>query len=95
MNSEARVVTYRAPHYIKTLCRHFSQRVPAEYTDERGTAQFPFGSCEMLARADALILRVQAEDAESFARVKDVVGGHLEDFAYRGETIRVQWVDAI
>lgn len=91
MKAEARIPTGRAPHYIKTLCRHFSHRVPAEFTETRGDVQFPFGTCEMLARPDELVLRVQAEDVEAFERVKDVVGGHLEEFAYRGETISVQW----
>lgn len=94
MNAEAQVATGRAAHYIKTLCRHFSHKVIAQYTETHGSVQFPFGNCEMEAQPDKLVLRVNAADAEQFARVKAVVGGHLEEFAYRGETIQVQWVDA-
>jgi hypothetical protein len=91
MKAEAHISTGRASHYIKVLCRHFREKVPAEYSEARGDVQFPFGTCEMLAHPEELVLRVQAEDTEQFDRVKAVVGGHLEEFAYRGETIAVEW----
>ena len=93
MKAEAHIPTTRASHYIKTLCRHFSHKVPAQFTNERGDVQFPFGVCEMLAQPNELVLRVEAPDDEQFVRMKDVVGGHLEEFAYRGETITVTWQD--
>lgn len=95
LKSEARVATGRASHYIKTLCNHFKGKIDdITFDDNRGDVKFPFGTCEMLASEEELVLRVEAADAEMFARAKDVVGGHLERFAYRGETITVNWVDA-
>lgn len=91
MRAEARVTTGRAAHYIKVLCRHFQEKVPAEYNETRGDVHFAYGTCELLARPEELVLRVQAEDDEGFDTVKEVVGGHLEKFAYRGETITVEW----
>lgn len=93
MQAEARVTTERASHYIKTLCNHFAHKAETSFTDERGDVKFQFGTSEMLAEGDALVLRVQAEDAERLAIAKDVVGGHLERFAYRGETLKVEWTD--
>lgn len=94
MKAEAHVPTGRASHYIKTLCRHFSHKATATFTEERGDVQFVFGTSEMIAEPEQLILRIEAEDAERLAIAKDVVGGHLEQFAYQGETIKVEWVDA-
>lgn len=91
MIAEARVATGRASHYLRTLCKHFSNRVPAQYNDERGDVQFVFGTCEMLARPDELVLRVQTETAEQLEQGKEVVGGHLEKFTYRGETLSIVW----
>lgn len=95
MKAEAHISTERASHYIKTLCRHFSHKVQAEFNDTRGDVKFPFGDCEMTAEPGELVLRVQAEDEDSLDRLQEVVGGHLEEFAYRGETIAVQWQDSL
>lgn len=91
MKAEARVATERAALYLRTLCRHFANRVPAQYDDERGNVQFVFGTCEMLARPDELVLRVQTETPEQLDQAKVVVGGHLEEFAYRGEKLVINW----
>lgn len=94
MQAEAHVPTARAAHYIRVLCRHFSEKAAATFTDTRGDVTFAFGTAELLAESDELILRVHAEDAERLQIAKQVVGGHLEEFAYRGEPIRVTWGDA-
>jgi hypothetical protein len=91
MKAEARVTTLRASHYLRTLCKHFSNRVPAQYSDERGDVQFVFGTCEMLARPDELVLRLQTETEEQLEQGKEVVGGHLEKFTYRVETLAINW----
>ncbi len=93
MQAEARVPTQRGSHYIKVLLRHFSHRITVEFNETQGVANFPFGHLDIYAEADQLVLKIKAEDAEGFSRIKDVVGGHLEEFAYRGETIKVNWVD--
>jgi hypothetical protein len=93
LHAQARVETPRASHYIKTLCRHFSHKAAATFDNTRGDVQFAFGSAVLLAQDGALLLQVTAPDAETLARAKDVVGGHLERFAYVGEAISVQWTD--
>ena len=94
MHSEARVPTERASHYIKVLCGHFSHKVTAEFDESRGDVHFPFVECVMLASADSLTLQLDAATAEDLERAKEVVGGHFERFAYRGEVIKVEWQDA-
>lgn len=90
--AETQVATDKAPKYLKWLCGHFKIKVDADYDETHGTVHFPFGECELWAKPDELFIRVQAEDAESFARAKYVVGDHLERFAHK-DSVRVTWVD--
>lgn len=90
--ANAHVETAKASRYLKALCNHFNRKVTAEYDDNHGSVQFGFGRCEMDATPDALIIRVQAQDDENFARVKHVVADHLERFAVN-DALQVQWVE--
>jgi hypothetical protein len=92
MHAEARIATPKSAVYLTRLCRHFSHKVPAEFDSARALVCFPFDPCEMQAAPDQLVILVQADDAAAFERVKEVVGGHLEQFGRR-EGIRVQWLD--
>lgn len=93
MNAEARVATGNASHYIKVLCNHFSRKVTAQFDANQGHVQFPYGLCQLSGDAETLLLQVQADDAQQLEQLKDVVGGHLEKFARRGEVITVVWQD--
>lgn len=53
----------------------------------------PLGRRKCWPYPDTLILHVHAEDAERLQIAKHVVGGHLKEFAYRGEPITVTWAD--
>lgn len=90
MNAHANVATTKASRYLKALCNHFNRKVVAGYNDNHGTVQFGFGYCEMTAEEDQLIIQIQADDEESFARVKYVVSDHLERFA-SDEGLQIIW----
>ena len=90
--AEVQIATDKASKYLKWLCGHFRIKVDAEYDDTHGEVHFPFGQCEMWAKPEELAIRVESEDAVSFARIKHVVGDHLERFAHK-DSIRVTWVD--
>lgn len=93
MIAETRIETSKGSKYLRWLCGHFKIKVKdASYDDQQGYVNFPFGVCEMQAQPDELYIRVQAENAESFAIVKDVVGGHLERFAHK-DNVQVTWID--
>lgn len=92
LNAEARIPTDKAEKYLKWLCGHFKIKVPVEYDKRHGSVQFPFGECTMDAQQDILLLRVTADDPDSFARLKEVVGGHLERFAHK-DSVHVTWTD--
>lgn len=81
--SEARIETGLAQRYLTQLCRHFEHRLPAQYDADQGSIAFPEGVCRLEARPDLLILRAEATDAPSLARLEDVVARHLGRFAFR------------
>ncbi len=91
LHSEARVATTMPRRYLTQLCKHFGHKVPAVFDERKGRVEFPFGLGELEAVGeDALILRVSAEDEERLTRAEQVLGGHLERFAFR-EALQVSW----
>jgi len=93
LSAQTQVTTERAGRYLKALCNHFNRKVTAEYDGDRGNVQFSFATCQMNVEGDSLVIRVQAEKADDFARVKYVVADHLERFAANYEAFQVHWVD--
>lgn len=94
MIADAHVETEKGSRYLQALCGHFSRKVVAVYSPKQGHIDFISGTCDLRAEPGALVLQVEAPDAETFARVKDVVGGHLERFAAK-DGLRVQWSDRV
>lgn len=92
LTANTKVETDKASRYLKALCNHFNRKVTAEYDDNHGTVQFGFGNCEMDADNGVLIIRIEAADAENFARIKYVVADHLARFS-GDEGLRVEWTD--
>ena len=92
LTAEARVPTAAARRYLGQLCKHFRHKLPVEIEDSYGRIEFPAGVCELDAAADAglLVLRVSADEEEGLARIEEVVGRHLERFAFR-EEMKVSW----
>lgn len=90
MESSARVATDRASRYVVQLCKHFAHKVDAEWSDDRGFADFGWGTCTLTAEPDALVLHAQAKDAESLGRVEHVVQDHAERFGVR-DNLTVTW----
>jgi len=91
MNTQqAEVTTAQASRYLQQLCKHFAHKIPVEYDDRRGRADFPWGTCHMTAEDGVLTLRAEAPGEDELARVKAVVDDHLTRFAWR-ETLTVTW----
>lgn len=88
--SLARVPTPKAERYLVQLCKHFAHRVPAEYDDNSGVIAFDFGRCQMAATPEILALVAEAADPAALAQVQDVIGRHLERFAFR-DGLTVSW----
>lgn len=90
IQSTARVDTDRAGRYLAQLCRHFAHKVRAEWDDQRGLADFGWGTCAMEATDQALLLRAEAPDAQALDRVEHVVADHAERFGAR-DGLTVAW----
>ena len=79
----ARFATPHAAKYIAQLCKHFAHKVPAEWDDTQGQAALPSGPVSLRAEADALHVRITAEDAKAMIQSRFVVDSHLVTFAHR------------
>jgi hypothetical protein len=88
--AQARVNTDRPSRYVVQLCKHFAHKVHAEWTEERGFADFGWGTCTLIAEKNALVLRAEAPDEEGLGRVQFVAGDHAERFGAR-DNLTVTW----
>jgi hypothetical protein len=88
----ARVVTAQPARYVKQVVSHLGHKADTSLGDD-GTGLVILssgGRCTLTPEAGALVLAASAADAESLARVRDVLGRHLERFGAR-ENLRVTW----
>jgi hypothetical protein len=88
--SEARLKTEFAARYMTQLCKHFEHRQKVAYTADHGRIEMRSGLCTLAVEPGILILRAEAADAESLARLQGAIISHLERFAFR-EKLEVQW----
>ena len=87
--STAHVRTTSAERYAKQLASHLGRKVTV--VDEAAGQRIVIGegSC-LLECGEDLVLRAQAPDGETLARVQHVIGSHLERFGARNELV-VSW----
>ncbi|WP_374367783.1 DUF2218 domain-containing protein [Dongia sp.] len=90
LTSIARVATSAPARYMGQLCKHFAHKIPASHDAETGRIEFPFGLCELAVGNDLLAMTVSAADAESLARMEEVIASHLLRFAFR-EPPEITW----
>ena len=94
MMSTAVVVTDSPSRYAKQLLSHLGHKVTVEPLADQpapaGRLVFAYGTGTVVPQGGALVLEAAAADAESLARVKDVMQRHLEKFGARRELI-VSW----
>jgi uncharacterized protein len=91
--SVAEVPTDAAARYAKQLLAHLGHKVAVEEIEgepQGGRLVFAYGAASVLPGPDRLTLRASAADAESLARVQDVVSRHLQRFGAR-RAIVVAW----
>jgi hypothetical protein len=88
--SIAQVATDRPARYLKQLASHFSRGAGGEVDTDHARVDFDFGTLLLDTAEGALVMRAEASDAESLARVEDVAGGHLVRFGQKDE-LQVDW----
>ena len=91
LTARADVATDAPERYAKQLVSHLGRRVEFTTEGDRSTAQIGAGTGAVVVGDGVLTLLAAGPDAESLARVQDVLGRHLERFGHRNELI-VTWV---
>ncbi len=87
----AHVATPRPARYLKQLVSHMGHKATTALApDGRGTITVAAGTCRLTPAPDRLELTAAAVDAESLARVQDVITRHLLRFATQ-EELAVEW----
>lgn len=89
--SESRVPTVNGSKYLQQLCKHWSHKLEVEFTPEKGLVRFATSQATMIAEADALLVRVEAENAATLERMQGVVADHLDRFAFREAPLAFDW----
>lgn len=91
--ASARIETPNARKYLAQLSKHFAHKIAVEGSEDDARLSFPAGPIHLSADDAALHVRVEAADAESIDRLKDVLWRHFERFAFREPELRAAWVD--
>lgn len=89
--STARVPTKSGAKYLAQLCKHWAHKFPVELSEGRGVVRFPTAVADMQAGDDSLTVVVEAENAETLERMKDVLVKHLDRFAFREAPLPFSW----
>ncbi|MDF2621338.1 MAG: hypothetical protein K0S00_3997 [Xanthobacteraceae bacterium] len=93
--TSALVPTAHASRYLQQLCKHWAHKLEVSFTPEHGEVKLPDGAvATMDAQPEMLAVRIEAGDAETLERMKDVVARHLDRFAFREAPLPFDWKDA-
>lgn len=87
---EGHVATPEASRYLVRLCYHWSRKIAVEYDEHQGLANFPWGSCQLRADAQALHFACSAATPEELARIQLGIDEHVKLFS-RKAPMAVQW----
>ncbi|HEU0104234.1 MAG TPA: DUF2218 domain-containing protein [Mycobacteriales bacterium] len=90
LSARADVPTDSPERYAKQLVAHLGHRVEFSSEGDTSTAQIAGGTGRVVVGSGVLTLLAQGPDAETLARVQDVLGRHLERFGQRNE-LAVTW----
>ena len=91
VTATSRVATDRVERYRKQLASHFGNKVEVVEEPSGTVLNWGFGGTTTLTvEAGVLVMRADADDAETLDRVKDVTGRHLERFGEKDRLV-VTW----
>jgi hypothetical protein len=98
MLGEANVQTTQAGEWLAQLCRQFQERaashpelgIEVARSDTRGSVDFGWGRCTLQAGADALTLRVEADQADDLESLQELLTRHIEHLG-SGEQAATVW----
>ena len=90
LTARADVATDSPARYAKQLVSHLGRKVAFDTDGPSSTARIADGTGTIVVGDGVLTLIASATDAETLARVQDVLGRHLERFGQRNELV-VTW----
>jgi len=85
------VTTAFGSKYINKLCKHFTHRVTAEWSDDKGTVFFDMGICVMTATDDLLSVVCTAETGSDLDEILDTMKRHFDCFAVKDQLV-LDWL---
>lgn len=94
MRQSADFPTARPGPLLGTMAKHFAHKIAVEQDDAGVVLHFPAGLVTARIGEDALHLTIEAGDADSFARVREILIGHMLRFAHREAPEAPIWRDA-
>ncbi len=86
----ATVATPEPGLLINRLCKHFSHKIDAHWSADKGHLTFSIGECRLAAEGETLTLVCQSPSREELDELGEVVASHLVRFA-RGQVTQVPW----
>lgn len=89
--ARGRARTASGSKYLLQLCKHWSHKFEVEFSETAGRVRFPSAVAIMEARADALLVTIETDDAESVEQLKESVVRHLDRFAFREAPLPFEW----
>ncbi|MDF1790938.1 MAG: DUF2218 domain-containing protein [Thalassobaculaceae bacterium] len=92
VTAAASVQSELASRYLVQLCKHFAHKIPVNWDDATGFAEFPYGECRMSVEGKTLTMICKATEPEALGTLKHVVDDHLTRFAWK-ENLIVVWRD--
>lgn len=90
ITSTTEITTAKADAYVQQMCKHFAHKVDVTEVGDAHVVRFGFGTGELRAADDRIVLSAHAEDRPQLERIETVLGSHLERFAFR-ERLIVTW----
>ena len=89
--TSARYATAHGSKYLQQLCKHFSHKVELTYDATSASVPLPSAQVTMAADAEALEVRIAAEDIKSMIQARFVIDSHLVPFAAREKFTGLTW----
>lgn len=89
--SDAELVIDNPQRYLRRLCKHFSHKVRAEWSDARGQVGFAMGVCELLACDERLMVICAANNRGDLTDIVDTLDRHIHGFA-KGKDYNLRWL---
>jgi hypothetical protein len=92
VSRKAIVETSDGSRYINKLCKHFTHRVPAQWSEHQGLVNFAMGTCDMLDDGQSLSFVCKAENESDLNEIIETIQSHFDRFALKDQLIIKEWI---